>query len=50
MDDAVMESRAAHFNQMKQVMNDKDTAARFGRVVYDIVMMRGVRGTGGRAR
>ncbi len=46
LDDAVMDSSAVHFNLMKQIMNDKATAANFGRVVLDIVMMKGVRGRG----
>jgi type I restriction enzyme R subunit len=41
LDDAVMESSEAHQNQMMQVLNNKDVAAKFGRVVFDLLMARG---------
>lgn len=38
VDDAVMESGEAHQNQMNQVLTNKEVAAGFGRVVFDLLV------------
>lgn len=38
LDDAVMESSEAHQNQMNQVLGNKDVAANFGRIVFDMLV------------
>ena len=38
LDDAVMDSSAAHENQMNQVLGSKETAAGFGRVVFEMLV------------
>ncbi len=38
LDDAVMESNEAHQNQMNQVLGNKETAAGFGRIVFDMLI------------
>lgn len=38
LDSAVMESSEAHQNQMHQVLSNKDVAAGFGRIVFDMVV------------
>jgi type I restriction enzyme, R subunit len=45
LDDAVMESSEAHQNQMNQVLGNKEVAAGFGRVVFDLLVaqMKGVK-------
>src|SRR5690606_11146574 len=49
LDDAVMDSSAAHENQMNQVLGNQETAAGFGRIVFDMLveqMKAGRRGDG----
>lgn len=41
LDDAVMESSEAHQNQMTQYLNDKQLAAGFQRVVFELLRMKG---------
>lgn len=38
LDDAVMESSDAHRNQMNQILSDKNVAAGFGRIVFDLLV------------
>ena len=38
LDDAVMESAEAHHNQMNQVLMNKEVAAGFGRIVFDLLV------------
>lgn len=38
LDDAVMDSSEAHQNQMNQVLGNKETAAGFGRIVFDMLV------------
>ncbi len=38
LDDAVMDSSEAHQNQMKQVLNSKEVAAGFGRIVFELLV------------
>lgn len=38
LDDAVMESSAAHQNQMNQILGSKEVAANFGRIVFDLLV------------
>ncbi|MEZ4231678.1 MAG: DEAD/DEAH box helicase family protein [Polyangiaceae bacterium] len=38
LDDAVMESSEAHQNQMNQVLANKEVAAGFGRIVFDMLV------------
>jgi type I restriction enzyme R subunit len=38
LDDAVMDSSEAHQNQMNQVLNNKEVAAGFGRIVFDLLV------------
>jgi len=38
LDDAVMESGEAHQNQMNQVLGNKEVAAGFGRIVFDLLV------------
>lgn len=38
LDDAVMDSSEAHKNQMHQVLSNKEVAAGFGRVVFDLLV------------
>ena len=40
LDDAVMESGEAHQNQMNQVLSDRNVAASFGRIVFDLLVAR----------
>jgi type I restriction enzyme, R subunit len=40
VDNAVMESGDAHQNQMNQVLSDKNVAAGFGRIVFDLLVAR----------
>ncbi len=39
VDDAVMDSRVAHKNQMMQLLSDPSKAAGFARVVFDLLKM-----------
>lgn len=38
LDDAVMESSEAHQNQMNQILSNKEVAAGFGRIVFDLLV------------
>jgi hypothetical protein len=38
VDNAVMESADAHQNQMNQVLSNKNVAADFGRIVFDLLV------------
>lgn len=38
VDNAVMESGDAHQNQMNQVLSNKNVAAGFGRIVFDLLV------------
>jgi type I restriction enzyme R subunit len=38
VDNAVMESGEAHQNQMNQVLSNKNVAADFGRIVFDLLV------------
>lgn len=37
IDDAIMGSSDAHKNQMMQLLSDNDKAARFARVIFDLL-------------
>lgn len=42
IDDAVMDSSAAHQNQMMQILSDPNRAAAFSRVIFDLLVARSI--------
>ncbi|MBT3307924.1 MAG: type I restriction endonuclease subunit R, partial [Gammaproteobacteria bacterium] len=42
IDDAVMDSSEAHNNQMMQLLSDPEKAVQFSKIVFDLLLMRGV--------
>lgn len=47
VDDAIMDSSAAHQNQMMQLLADPNKAVGFARIVFDLLVTRKPTGSGG---